>query len=39
MKGCELREGGLLSLKVHADWDGARADRRFNDLLRCAHLE
>jgi hypothetical protein len=39
MKGCELHDGGLLSVKVNPVWDAARADPRFKDVLRCVHLE
>jgi serine/threonine-protein kinase len=39
MKGCELRESGLGYVKVSPAFDAARADPRFKDLLRCAHLE
>jgi len=39
MKACEVREELLASLKVNLAFDAARADPRFKDLLRCAHLE
>jgi len=39
MKACEVREPGLAGLKVSPNFDAARADPRFKDLLRCAHLE
>jgi len=39
MKACEVREELLAGLKVNLAFDAARADPRFKDLLRCAHLE
>jgi len=37
-KACEVRDGPLV-VKVHPVFDAARADPRFQDLLRCMHLE
>src|SRR5262249_5464604 len=39
MKACELREAWLSRVKVSPVFDAARADPRFQDLLRCVHLE
>jgi len=39
MKACEAREVGLHGVKVSPFFDAARADPRFQDLLRCVHLE
>src|SRR5262249_50806447 len=39
MKACEAREVGLHGVKVNPFFDAARADPRFQDLLRCVHLE
>jgi len=39
MKACEVREPGLAAVKVSPVFDAARADPRFQDLLRCVHLE
>jgi hypothetical protein len=39
MKACEMREPGLAAVKVSPSYDAARADPRFQDLLRCVHLE
>lgn len=41
IKACDLREMKLLlsPVKVHPNFDAARADSRFKDLLRCMHLE
>src|SRR5262249_6689238 len=36
MKACEVRDVGLSRVKVCPDFDAARADPRFKDLLRCA---
>jgi tetratricopeptide (TPR) repeat protein len=39
MKACEQRDPGLGSVKVSPVFDAARADPRFQDLLRCVHLD
>jgi tetratricopeptide (TPR) repeat protein len=39
MKACEVREDGLSGVKVDPIFDAVRADPRFQDLLRCVHLE
>jgi serine/threonine-protein kinase len=39
MKACEVRENGLAGVKLDPHFDAARADPRFQDLLRCVHLE
>ena len=39
MKACEEREVGLTYVKVSPVFDAMRADPRFQDLLRCVHLE
>jgi serine/threonine-protein kinase len=39
MKACEVRDPALGSVKVDPVFDAARADPRFQDLLRCVHLE
>jgi hypothetical protein len=39
MKACEVRDPLLQNVKVSPVFDAARADPRFQDLLRCVHLE
>jgi len=39
MKACEVRDPLLQSVKVSPVFDAARADPRFQDLLRCVHLD
>src|SRR5215471_17479921 len=39
MKACEMRDPSLYSVKMSPAFDAARADPRFQDLLRCMHLE
>jgi serine/threonine-protein kinase len=39
MKACEVRAVWVQGLKLSPVFDAARADPRFQDLLRCVHLE
>jgi serine/threonine-protein kinase len=39
MKACEVRDDVLAYVRVFPNFDAARADPRFKDLLHCMHLE
>ena len=39
IKACEMRDPSMYSVKMNPAFDAARADPRFQDLLRCMHLE